>query len=802
MANIDPTPSWADIRRLETTDRNMAGPGGILNDPTTSIAARLNLLRDNDTILGNSVAAVNARQDATDTAIADIQGQVLNAPGTLSDLESGPALDPVAGFPDVPSVENTLGPVNAINESIESLAARSKKLLEDLSEFSTTGGADLVGSSWGTLAQVSARVQRTIYIDQFDEGSDTANLQAAIDAAAALTASNPGVYPTVVVPRREQTYVLTNVVISEDLVLDFDGSKIEFRPSIPAGGDGSPCISIKGERSADSFPITPTVARQAYVDAGSAATNFAVGDFVILSDAQVVYKYTEPTVVAYTGRRELNQVVAITGSQVFLAKNVDRAYTVTPQIQKLTKTPRVTVKNVAYAYEVDPGAPYSGSTLDAPHFIQAHYAFRPQITDVYVDRFQLMVAHCVLCVEPTVERVVAKNAFRPSEGGHGYLSRVNSCMGAFVGACLAYRVRHLVDDTQSADTVSQLNRAYDMVAAGYLTHGFDSKRFTSIDDAYYGGEVGWNQGNASFASDDGMRLVRPKCRAANTGIRSWCGSNALEVFDPDVVANHFGIAILRSSTNAKVVGGVVDMRGAQNQVYNSDGLCLLARAEFNVGTEAYASRPVNVSFDGVRVFTPAFSRASAVRMDALGDLVCRSTFAGDNISTAAFDLCPTAASTSLTVSVTTSGTIARSVVVGVAPTGYYSVRDCKLRATHSSPATNVALSNRLIFQGNEKGSGSWSWQSATTAQVIAAVIAGAQIDGNSPEVTGAGVAAGGNMLRSDGAVTLIGTFSAPLRFSGGGRLWYDATAGAQTFRVKYGADPISATDGMALATSP
>ena len=128
MANIDPAPSWANIRRLETTDRNMAGPGGILNDPTTSIAARLNLLRDNDTTLGNSIAAVNSRQDATDSAIATIQGQVLTAPGTLSDLENGAALDPAASFPDVPSVENSLGPVDAINSSIEKLTARSKQL--------------------------------------------------------------------------------------------------------------------------------------------------------------------------------------------------------------------------------------------------------------------------------------------------------------------------------------------------------------------------------------------------------------------------------------------------------------------------------------------------------------------------------------------------------------------------------------------------------------------------------------------------------------------------------------------------
>lgn len=148
MANIDPAPSWANIRRLETTDRNMAGPGGILNDPTTSIAARLNLLRDNDTSLGSSVAAVNARQDATDNAIANIEGQVLNAPGTLSDLENGTALDPAAAFTDVPSVENSLGPVDAINSSIGAVAARTNLIRNQITTLQ-----DLQRQSYGRTTE-------------------------------------------------------------------------------------------------------------------------------------------------------------------------------------------------------------------------------------------------------------------------------------------------------------------------------------------------------------------------------------------------------------------------------------------------------------------------------------------------------------------------------------------------------------------------------------------------------------------------------------------------------------------------
>lgn len=152
MANIDPAPSWANIRRLETTDRNMAGPGGILNDPTTSIAARLNLLRDNDTTLGNSLSAVNTRQDATEAEIANIQGQVLNAPGTLSDLENGSALDPASGFPDVPSVENSRGPVVAFNEPIKALTSRSKMLRDDV-----TAKADKAAVNYG-FAQAELQI--------------------------------------------------------------------------------------------------------------------------------------------------------------------------------------------------------------------------------------------------------------------------------------------------------------------------------------------------------------------------------------------------------------------------------------------------------------------------------------------------------------------------------------------------------------------------------------------------------------------------------------------------------------------
>lgn len=132
MANIDPAPSWADIRQLETTDRNLAGLGGVLNTQPVSIAARLNLLRDNATALNNTVAGVSSRQDSADSAIASLESQVLDAPGTLSDLDHGAPIS-VTGdqFPDVLSIDNSRGPVLALNESISDLAQRDEWLRDN-----------------------------------------------------------------------------------------------------------------------------------------------------------------------------------------------------------------------------------------------------------------------------------------------------------------------------------------------------------------------------------------------------------------------------------------------------------------------------------------------------------------------------------------------------------------------------------------------------------------------------------------------------------------------------------------------
>lgn len=168
MANIDPAPSWADIRQLETTDRNLAGPGGVLNTQPTSIAARLNLLRNNATALNNTVAGVSSRQDAADSAIASLESQVLDAPGTLSDLDHGAPIS-VTGdqFPDVLSIDNSRGPVLALNESIAGLAQRDEWLKAQIEPVRQPNAAALIGYTEITARTVDDRLKESASLMDF-----------------------------------------------------------------------------------------------------------------------------------------------------------------------------------------------------------------------------------------------------------------------------------------------------------------------------------------------------------------------------------------------------------------------------------------------------------------------------------------------------------------------------------------------------------------------------------------------------------------------------------------------------------
>ena len=255
MANIDPAPSWAPIRQLETTDRNLAGPGGVLNTQPTSIAARLNLLRNNATALNNTVAGVSSRQDAADSAIASLQSQVLDSPGTLSDLDHGAPIT-VTGdqFPDVLSIDNSRGPVLALNESIADLAQRDEWLKAQIEALPVTLAADDGASKIGFTRNspdavlVAASDIFKNYLSVIQAGADptgaldsTAAFQRAINWVIALGESGKTyAVPAIVIPGGE--YKLTDTLQTKPWVhMVSDGSVFLNFKNMAASKHGIVC---------------------------------------------------------------------------------------------------------------------------------------------------------------------------------------------------------------------------------------------------------------------------------------------------------------------------------------------------------------------------------------------------------------------------------------------------------------------------------------------------------------------------------------------------------------------------------
>lgn len=171
MANIDPAPSWADIRQLETADRNLAGAGGVLNTQATSIAARLKLLRDNATALNNTVTGVSGRQDSADSAIASLESQTSQNSSDISSLQE--EIDPISSSitrvmksPSVSGIYNPSG-LSRWNKALsyaERVTARmyitGNSVFDGVSVDGTSAPSDASMDLYGSAGIVRAKFSR------------------------------------------------------------------------------------------------------------------------------------------------------------------------------------------------------------------------------------------------------------------------------------------------------------------------------------------------------------------------------------------------------------------------------------------------------------------------------------------------------------------------------------------------------------------------------------------------------------------------------------------------------------------
>lgn len=105
--------------------------------------------------------------NALNEQLGDLEVAIEQSPGTLADLDNGP---PVAvtgdAFPNVLSIDNSRGPVLALNESITDLAQRDEWLkaqIEDtVTNLQSESGAQLIGFKWPIIGSSPATVAAQI----------------------------------------------------------------------------------------------------------------------------------------------------------------------------------------------------------------------------------------------------------------------------------------------------------------------------------------------------------------------------------------------------------------------------------------------------------------------------------------------------------------------------------------------------------------------------------------------------------------------------------------------------------------
>jgi hypothetical protein len=453
--------------------------------------------------------------------------------------------------------------------------------------------------------------------DDFE--ADTAGWQAAIDYVSARGGG--------VVQGSRPTYCLKNLnVVADGVRLDFGGARITARPALVAEGEvkGAPVIHARG-REEGPLAIDAIDESGSLSLSSSEAARLAVGQMVrIHQDVALPAWNSGLTSGAFDkarGRGEINRVKAINGNQIVLSHKPERRYGPGAKIFAIRPLEGFSVLNIGGLGEVDPGDGFKGDVealSAAPHLIAVALASSPRVENVRAVGYQLAAVYFQHSEDPIVERCEFADAFRPKLGGHGYGVRFHRCRGGVARALVGRKLRHLVDDVQSLDTLSTRNVAFQGVNGQYKTHGFGAKRFRSLDDQNHGGDKGWDIGNATFAGDDDTIIENPSGSGASIQVDFSCGSDGLLVVNPRFEGAGQAIVARAGARNLTVRGGVITMNNASRGA-------VVVRSKLYL-TDKYSRPCSNVTIADLEI------QAASTAPDAVAlDLDCRGAIVVHNV---------------------------------------------------------------------------------------------------------------------------------------------------------------------------
>ncbi|KQY29714.1 hypothetical protein ASD21_04105 [Caulobacter sp. Root1455] len=472
---------------------------------------------------------------------------------------------------------------------------------------------------WFELTETRPRVEQFGALGD-DYEADTAGWQAAIDYIGARGGG--------VIYGSRPTYCLKSLnVISDKVVLDFRGARILARPAFVDEGEvrGAPVIHARG-REEGPISISAIDESGTLSVASGMGVNLAVGQLVrIHQDVRLLAWNSGLAPGAFykaRGRGEINRIKAVHGDRIVLSNKLERRYGPDAKIFAIRPLEGFRILNIGGLEEVDPGDAFKGDveTLGAaPHLIAVALAVAPRVENVRAGGYQLAAVYFQHCEAPIVERCEFSDAFRPTLGGHGYGVRFHRCRGGVARTLVGRKLRHLVDDVQSLDTLSTRNVAFQGLNGQYKTHGFGAKRFRSLDDQNHGGDKGWDIGNATFAGDDDTIIENPSGGGASIQVDFSCGSDGLLVLNPRFEGAVQAIVARAGARNLTVRGGVITMSGGSRAA-------VVVRSKLYL-TDKYARPCANVTIVDLDI------QAASTAPDASAlDIDCRGTIVVRNIS--------------------------------------------------------------------------------------------------------------------------------------------------------------------------
>lgn len=387
-------------------------------------------------------------------------------------------------------------------------------------------------------------------------GDDTAMVQAVVDAAPAGCR---------VVFDPASTYRWSTITVAKRLTLDLNGASYVLDPY----GTGQAAILFSCPRGPQ-HPFSAAFAENTKAltldSAGDAAT-YAVGDYVHINNGEPYPQWDDPATIVYQDQSEILRVASVAGAVLTFTSPTEFNWTTAGVVQKMLmiESPQI-IGGGANVTEVDHGDAGPGEEEDTTRFDGCVNAF---LDGINVDGWNRVITQHRLSINGRSKRVHAKNPFRPTAGGHGYIGRHSSSKGCWVTDCEGLRVQQFVDFSQQAvDCGSARNTAWDQLGAQFFTHGLRSKRCRSVDDVAYGNGTEtsptWRVGNTFYVDED-FEVVRPRGYGMASGVGAFNAARGLRVIDPDLHCVNYGIIARQGASKVVVEGGVIDMTGAGQQ---------------------------------------------------------------------------------------------------------------------------------------------------------------------------------------------------------------------------------------------